>query len=187
VWTVGVLRRVAAAALAVTTACGEGCPLPSFDFHEPGWRPVFPEEINTPRLRALYEALGQNPGLARRVEAAAASADEGRVGSAIAPLLANRGEDVERVVQLLKAVDDMRTQPALRAIYQTLGSFQDTRKVQEALEDAPDGWRGNLIKERVVMGSLHDVLAEGRVGSSPREIEDAARRVLAIAKGQTDL
>ena len=187
VWTVGVLRRVAAAALAVTTACGEGCPLPSFDFHDPGWRPVFPEEINTPRLRALYEALGHNPGLARRVEAAAASANKGRVGSAIAQLLANQGEDVERVVQLLKAVDDMRTQPALRAIYQTLGSFQDTRRVQEALEDAPDGWRGNLIKERLVMGSLHDVLAEGRVGNSPRELEDAARRVLAIAKEATDL
>jgi len=190
VWTVGVLRRVAAAASAVTTACGEGKPLPSIDFHEPTWRPSFPEEINTPRLRALYEILGHNPGLARRLDAAAAAVDEDRIAAAIAPHLAGRGEDVERIVQVLKAVEEMRTLPGLRAIYPTLGwSFQDTRKVQEALEEAPDGWRGNLIKERVVMRSLYEVLADGHAGASRsrRDLEVVARRILAIAKEETDL
>jgi len=76
------------------------------------------------------------------------------------------------------SIEEMLAPPGVRAIYEALGSsFHDTMKVQRALlENTHDGWRGNLIKERVVMRALYEVLAD----------EDTTRRIFTIAKEETD-
>jgi len=184
VWTLGVLHRITLAAAAVTTACAEGR-VAELEFDEERPIPSYPAEIDSTLRRALYDALGRNPGLARRVDAAARRVDRGgehdarveRIEAAIAPIVApDEVEIAEMIVEVLGA--DVMLAPGLRAIYEVLNwDFQRTMKVQKALEAGlPDSWRGYLPKERVVMRELYDVLGD----------EETTRRVFKIVKEETD-
>ena len=179
VWSMGVLYRVAAAASAVASACAEGKrPLPGFVFYEPSWgEPGFPDSMRTPRQRALYEVLGQNTGLALRVDAAAANVAEEPLKAALSRLLPG-ARAVERIVSVLKSVDDMHADPGLRRLYNAVGfDYQKSRAIHRVLESAPDSWRGMRMKQRVVMGELFEVLGD----------EETAERVFRVAMDVADL
>jgi len=178
VWTLGALRRVAAAASAVASACAEGKrPLPGFVFFEPSWQPRFPNSIKTPRQRALYEILGQNTGLALRVDAAAANVAEEPLEAALSRLLPGE-KAVEHVVSVLNSVDDMNADPDLRRLYNAVDfDYQKARDIHRVLDAAPDGWRRTRAKQRIVMGELFEVLGD----------EETAERVFEVAIDVADL